>query len=152
MPVLFTPKKKTRKKRGRRKVSLMWKTLNCYWRAATMCEQLRAAPNNSESKPTAEPKNCERKLFISSPSHRSRRVDEVNDPRPFCLHRSLFAEPDQCVTFGSVCVCVPPLLLSLPVGSPCFDSVWERNTLWGVRWRLYVTDLEGKIKRRQTGS
>lgn len=46
----FTPKKKKRKKKRTEKSLADVKTLNCYWRAATTCEQLRAAPDNSESK------------------------------------------------------------------------------------------------------
>lgn len=49
-------------------------------------------------------KNCEHKLLILffSCVESSLRAHEVNDPRPVCLHRSLFAAPDQCITFGNL--------------------------------------------------
>lgn len=135
----FTPRKKRTEK-----VSVMWKLWTlCYWRTvqcASSIKQHLIIPN--------ELQNCEHKLFIFSYLDSSRRVDEVNDPRPFCLHRSLFAVPDQCITFGN---------LWLPAAiSSCWISLFWQCLREEHSVRCQVKTIcdrfGGEIKRRQTGS
>lgn len=126
------------------------KTLDCYWRATRCVSRIK------------------QHLIIWSPSELQKQELWIQTVLFFVF---LFGKQSACwwsqrsrtSWLTQVIICsawsvynvwqsaVPRCYLFL-LDLPCFDSVWERNTLWGVRWRLYVTDLEGKIKRRQTGS
>lgn len=74
------------------------------WR--TMCRKNKAALDNSKSKWTAKPKTWKQGppslFFFFFLFGWQSACWWVNDPRPVCLHRSLFAAPDQCITFGNL--------------------------------------------------
>lgn len=118
--IVFMPALSLQERKGQRK-SLWCENSGLLLTCGTMCEQNKAALDNSESKWTAKPKSCEHKLFFFfffSCLDSSLRADKVNDPRLLCLHRSLFAAPDQCITFGK---------LQLPAAiSSCWISLfWQ---------------------------
>lgn len=136
--IVFSPVRLLREKKGRRKSRRCENSALCYW--------CKAAFDNSASKWTAEQKTD--KMLIFSYLDSSQRVDEANDPRPSLLHRSLFAAPDQSITFGNLRF--PAAIASCRI--LLFWQCLREEHCVRCQVKTICDRFGGEIKRRQTGS